>query len=121
MTAQDEPVIVALTRISGDIKLILERTLTLGGRLDRAETDIDYLKSLTQTLKEGVKTDKEAREALALGLEKAEEARRVKDREAAEALRTKDVQRWTPRERLMQTVLVVAALAGVTISYFTRF
>jgi len=69
-----ESVSVSLARMEGKLDLVSDRVSGLITRVDRHESDIGALKSLTQTLKEGAVADREKAEALALALKEAKEA-----------------------------------------------
>lgn len=65
---------VQLTRMEGNLKLILFQVTDNSRRTSKLETDVSNLKSLTQSLREGAVASTEKAEALALALKEAKEA-----------------------------------------------
>lgn len=123
---QTESSAVQLTRMEGKLDRVADRVNDLRGRVDRHETEIGDLKSLTQTLKEGAKASADKAEALALALKEAKEAVDAtalqEANKAATVAREKtdrDALGWSPIARLfavfaavLAVVLVYQALTG---------
>lgn len=116
-SVEPESMLIQLTRMEGTLNLIDHKVDAVGARMDRAETDIDGLKSLTQTLKEGAASSEKTAAALALALKEAKETAegtaRAETAKAAAAQHEIDARAalgWTPITRLFA---VVAALAIV--------
>jgi len=103
--------------MEGVLNLVADRVSGVITRVDRHESDISMLKSLTQTLDLGAKASKDTAEALALALKDAKEAVEATSRaEAAKAETsaredaTKAALGWSPITKLF------AILAGVLIA-----
>jgi len=116
---------VQLTRMEGKLDRVIDRVSDLRGRVDLHETEIDTLKSLTQSLKEGAKASADKAEALALALKEAKEAVDAtalqEANKAATAAREKtdrDALGWSPITKLFAVVTVVLA---VILIYQTLF
>jgi regulator of replication initiation timing len=105
-TAQPDPgelVIVQLTRMEGKLDRVIDRVSDLRTRVDAMESNVTELQVETQTLREGFQAEKEKAVALALALEKADQARRQKSETV-----------WTPFARL-------ATVLGVLMSGFMAY
>jgi len=118
---------VQLTRMEGKLDRVIDRVSDLRGRVDRHETEIDTLKSRTQSLTEGAKASTEKAEALALALKEAKEAveatalqetnkAHLAEREAA----ARSALGWSPITRLfavmaavLTAIVIYQALMGV--------
>jgi hypothetical protein len=108
---ETESVPVQLANIAGDIKLVLYRVGDVAIRVDRHETEINTLKSQTQSLKEGAVASTEKAEALALALKEAKEAveatalQESNKAQAAERERAgKEALGWSPITKLFAVI-----------------
>ena len=103
---EPEPISLQMTRMEGVLNLVADRVSGLIFRVDRHETELAELKSLTQTLREGADADKKTAVALALALKEADETRR-----------TKDNYMWTPFGRFIAALGTIATIAGLLLAY----
>jgi hypothetical protein len=101
-----EPMLVMLTEIKGDIKLILSQISDLMGRMTAVETQGHLSESRVQTLEEGFRSEEAKKVALALALKEAEAERR-----------TKSEATWTPVQRLIMIGGFVVSIALVYVAY----
>lgn len=108
---------VQLTRMEGLLNLIDHKVDSVGTRMDRAETNIDGLQSLTQSLKEGAASSEKTATALALALKEAKET--AENTAHTETVKAEAAQResdaraalgWTPITRLFAVVAVIAII-----------
>ena len=97
---------VQLTRIEGVINLVADRVGGLITRVDRHDSEIGELKSQTQTLREQAVAGAEKAVALATALKEADESRR-----------NKDTQVWSPFQKMLAVIAVLAAIASVLVYY----
>ena len=111
---------VQLARMEGVLNLVADRVSGLITRVDRHEGEIGTLKSLTQSLKEGAKADREKAEALALALKEAKEAVEAtalqeasKADAAAREQASKSALGWNPVTRVF--AVTAAALFAVNL------
>ena len=116
---------VQLTRMEGDLKLILFQVTDVSRRTGTLETKVSTLQSETQALAAAAKASTEKAEALALALKEAKEAVEAtalqESNKAAAAARDKtdkDALGWSPVTRVFA---VFAALAGVLSIYLLAF
>lgn len=114
MTAEskpDESVLVQLTQMAGDIKLILFQNTNITSRVDSHELRLSELTTLTQRLD----LDADARDrtavALALALKEAKETAEA----AGRAELTKSETRWSP---IMKMSAVVTVIVGAVAIYY---
>ena len=112
-----ESTAVQLTRMEGKLDRVADRVADLRQRVDLHDSDLNTLKSRTQSLTEGAAASVATAEALAKALreakETAEAAARSKAEESAAATREAEEKAalgWSPITRLFAVVAVAAIL-----------
>ena len=97
---------VTLVRMEGVLHGIDYKVGDLIARMTKTETDVNALRSLTQSLAQNADAEEAKKIALALALKEADATRRI----ASESS-------WSPVAKVITVIVSLAAVAGIVLQY----